>query len=161
MKYLSTILLVCFISCNQAEKKNNEGQTPVQQEKENSKKPSDISSGILDGCYRRVIKRDTVLLKLKQSGKMLKGTLIFDNYQIDGSRGTVQGRIEDDKILLWYEFNSEGEHSVMEQVFLRTADGLIRATGPMVNKGDTMMFTDYSQLNFDQDNLFRITDCDR
>jgi hypothetical protein len=101
------------------------------------------------GCYRQVIKRDTILLRLQQSGAALTGVMAFDNYEKDSSHGTINGSVENGLLVFWYRFFSEGTESVMQVVLRPTESGMIRATGEMINRGDTALFKDPGALQFD------------
>ena len=108
-------------------------------------------------CYRQVTGRDTVLLQLQQTGDSLSGTLRFDNYQKDSSHGTVAGHSSGDTIVLWYSFFSEGMHSVMEVVLQKHGNDLVRGIGDITNRGDTALFQNHENINFDpKHTLFRI-----
>jgi hypothetical protein len=65
----------------------------------------------------KIIGRDTAILMLDQKGNMFTGKMLYDNYEKDGSRGTIKGKEDNEIIKLWYDFDSEGMHSVMEVYF--------------------------------------------
>ncbi|HEU4632993.1 MAG TPA: hypothetical protein VFS22_03350 [Flavisolibacter sp.] len=113
----------------------------------------------LTGCYRKVLQRDTVLLQLQQTGDSVSGAMHFDNYQKDSSKGTIKGSVKKDTVIVWYDFFSEGMHSVMEIVLLKTENGLVRAAGPMETKGDSALFQNHRQLEFDPQQTLRRIDC--
>ena len=96
----------------------------------------------------RVLKRDTVLLNLQQNGANVSGTMNFDNYEKDSSIGEVKGSIENNVVKLWYDFESEGMHSVMELYFKIADSSLIQGIGSMANKADTAYFTDRSEITY-------------
>lgn len=114
----------------------------------------------VSGCYIKKLGRDEYGLQLDQKGNNLTGKLAFDNYQKDDSRGTVKGMVEDKIIKLWYDFNSEGTHSVMEIYFLIEAGGLLRGTGPTEVKGDTSYFKDPASIKYDKDQFFEKMPCE-
>lgn len=115
----------------------------------------------LSGCYRKVLQRDTVLLHLQQSGDSVSGTMSFKNYEKDSSTGTVKGSVQKDTIVLWYNFFSEGMHSVMEIVLKNTEDGLVRAVGPFEAKGDTSFFKNHNALKFDPQQTLKKVECNK
>ncbi|MBA2630340.1 MAG: hypothetical protein H0U84_04885 [Thermoleophilaceae bacterium] len=84
----------------------------------------------VNGCYMKILKRDTIAIKLYQTGTSVTGKLTFDNYEKDGSTGTVHGIIEGNIIKLWYNFASEGMNSVMEIYFKKQGNQLLRGIGP-------------------------------
>ena len=56
--------------------------------------PVDESIADISGCYMQVLKRDTFAVILKQDGNTVTGKLSLDNYEKDGSTGTVTGKKE-------------------------------------------------------------------
>ncbi len=156
MKKLFSLLFVpLFFACN------NSTQTVADNSDsphlENKRHQNDLASGQdqnvigldFSGCYRQAVKRDTILLQIHQSGSTISGTMQFDNYEKDSSHGTVKGQVHGDTLTLWYDFNSEGMHSVMEIIYKKTDDGLVRAVGAILSKGDTTMYKDRGNLQFD------------
>lgn len=151
--FFSFLLLPFLMACN----------NPVGNSGKNSSQTSNadpITRQDFSGCYIKVLQRDTVVLRLQQSGDAVSGTMHFDNYQKDSSKGTVKGSVKKDTIVLWYDFFSEGMHSVMEIVLLKTDDGLVRATGPIGTKGDTAFFQNHRLVKFDPQQTLRKIDCD-
>ena len=109
------------------------------------------------GCYMKIIGRDTAILMLEPKGNKFSGKMLYDNFEKDGSRGTVSG-IEDKEIIkLWYEFNSEGMHSVMEVYFKKENGRLLRGIGDMDVKTDTTYFI--SGINYSDKEAFNKVDC--
>ena len=82
----------------------------------------------------------------------------FDNYEKDASHGTVKGQLQNGNIVLWYNFNSEGMHSVMEAVLKPVSSGLIRGIADITNRGDTALLQ-HDKLNFDPANTLERFDC--
>ena len=122
---------------------------------------NDMPVADFTGCYRSAVNRDTILLQIQQNGKAVSGTLRFDNYQKDSSRGAVKGSAEGDKLMLWYDFNSEGMHSVMEIIYKRTSNGLVRAVGHIESKCDTARFKDRNALKFDAAQTLTKIECEK
>ncbi len=120
-----------------------------------------VSTIDVSGCYRQVLQRDTVLLQIQQSGDSVSGTMSFDNYQKDSSSGTVKGSVQKDTIVLWYNFFSEGMHSVMEIILKKTEDGLVRAVGPFESRGDSSFFKDHTELKFDSQQTLKKIECNK
>lgn len=96
---------------------------------------------------------------LRQTGNNLSGKLSFDNYQKDGSSGKVNGVVDGELIKLLYSFQSEGMNSVMEIYFKNTAEGLVRGTGEMENRGDTVYYKNAKKLNYPAGTEFKKQDC--
>src|SRR6188768_3721132 len=98
MRLILAICSIFFLSCN-----NDNRTTTIENEtvgSENSSQDSTNATYKIDGCYMRILKRDTMLLHVQQNGKTVSGKMNFDNYEKDGSTGTVSGLIEDDVLKL-------------------------------------------------------------
>ena len=109
------------------------------------------------GCYMRVMQRDTLAAVLEQRGDSVYGRLTFDNYEKDGSSGSVEGRVEDGIVKLVYTFHSEGMKSVMDVYFKADSSSLLHGTGKMQVKGDTAYFTNPSAVVVpDKDRLMKL-----
>jgi hypothetical protein len=107
-----------------------------------------------------ILKRDTMVLHLTNTKGELSGKLTFDNYEKDGSTGIVIGRKDGDKLKLVYSFSSEGMNSVMDVYFKFRGEDLLRGVGDVQTKGDTAYFTNPSQVNFPEQDVFKKTACD-
>lgn len=112
----------------------------------------------ITGCYMKIIGRDTAILKLEQKGNMFTGKMLYDNYEKDGSRGNIKGKEDKDIIKLWYDFDSEGMHSVMEVYFKKENGKLLRGIGDMDAKTDTAYFI--SGVNYSDKEAFTKVGCD-
>lgn len=160
MKYILYFLaFYCLIACNDTIKTNDQ---PAEYESpENGKvAPPNVENqpgqGI-PGCYMKIIGRDTAIVMLEQKGNKFSGIMLYDNFEKDGSRGTVLGTEEKEIIKLWYEFNSEGMHSVMEVYFKKENGRLLRGIGDMDVKTDTTYFI--SGINYSDKEAFNKIDC--
>jgi len=160
MKYIIFILLSGkLISCKDNSQANDQpgtGKTAdtgkVISLNYNKKPVADVS-----GCYMKIIGRDTAILMLEQKEKELSGKMLYDNYEKDGSRGTVKGKEEGEILKLWYDFNSEGMHSIMEVYFKKESGRLLRGIGDMDAKTDTAYFI--SGINYSDKEAFNKVDC--
>lgn len=114
----------------------------------------------VNGCYMKILQRDTLAIKLAQTGTAITGKLTFDNYQKDGSSGIVRGMIEGDIIKLWYNFASEGMNSVMEIYFKKDGNQLLHGIGPVDAKGDTSYYTDHAAIKYTQDQSYTKLACE-
>lgn len=148
-KLLIALILVAAFSCKSYTGKTTTEDSAVtvntnQQTERAAEKPADIG-----GCYMQVLKRDTFAAILQQHDNIITGKLSFDNYEKDGSSGTVSGKLDGDIMKLFYSFASEGMNTVME-VYFKLNDGkLLRGTGEMANKGDTAYFTNPAAIKYD------------
>lgn len=151
---LSYILIfIFFLGCNNSEpnKKTNDADSassPKAIEKS-------FEAASISGCYLRALNRDTLAAFLEQSGNRITGKLTFDNYQKDGSSGTVEGRIENDIVRLVYRFQSEGMSSVSEIFFKKAGNNLVHGFGEVKVMGDSAYFTDPAKITY-TDSLIKI-----
>ena len=119
MKYIFYILLFGkLVACNNSHTNDYSGNSKT------SKSGKIISPTVeerpitdVTGCYMKIVGRDTAILMLEQNGKEYSGKMLYDNYEKDGSRGTIKGKEEEGILKLCYDFNSEGMHSVTEVYF--------------------------------------------
>src|SRR6476620_4100587 len=111
-------------------------------------------------CYRFVLKRDTILLQLRQSGDSVSGFMSFDNYQKDSSHGEIKGHNKKDTIYVLYNFLSEGMRSVMEIALLKSGSSLIRGIGTMVNNNDTVLYKDHNSISYQDGQKLDLIPCD-
>jgi len=159
MKYLIVVVtLVLFIACNDNSPLNDAATT--------NKSPGDAPASTAiaqepandeNRCYMKITGRDTAILVFEQKGNDVSGKMIYDNFEKDGSTGTVKGKIDGDILKLYYDFNSEGTRSVMEVYFKEVPGGLLRGVGDMDTKGDTAYFR--SGINYSDKEAFSKIDC--
>ena len=114
----------------------------------------------ITNCYIQVLQRDTFMARLQQDGKNISGQLVFDNYQKDGSRGTVTGTIENGVARLKYFFASEGTNSVMDVYFKVFQDSIVRGIGDMSTSGDTAYFINPEKITY-TGSVLKKTDCNQ
>ena len=160
MKHIFLILLSgSLLFCNNNSQGNFQPDTAtaVNKGNANSSNTSENATQEAAGCYMKIIGKDTAIIMLEQKGKELSGKMLYDNFEKDGSRGSVKGKEEGDILKLWYDFNSEGMHSVMEVYFKKDKGRLLRGVGSMDVKTDTTYFT--SGINYSEKEAFNKTDC--
>ena len=151
MKYILYILLFSKLAaCNDNSQLNSKSTI--------SSKSEEHPANDIAGCYMKIIGRDTAILMLEQKGNMFTGKMLYDNYEKDGSRGTIKGKEDNEIIKLWYDFDSEGMHSVMEVYFKKENGKLLRGIGDMDAKTDTAYFI--SGVNYSDKEAFTKVDCD-
>jgi hypothetical protein len=112
-------------------------------------------------CYRFVLKRDTILLQLRQTGDSISGFMAFDNYQKDSSHGEIKGYSNKDTMYVLYNFLSEGMRSVMEIALLKSGSSLIRGIGTMVNRNDTVFYKDHNSIHYQDGQKLDLIPCER
>jgi hypothetical protein len=159
MKYLTLLLLVeLFSSCNDMQKREDKKATASSNSSATTSNSEPSYATGIDGCYMKVTGRDTAILMLAKKGNDLQGKMIYDNYQKDGSSGTIKGKQEGNILKLFYDFNSEGMRSVMEVYFKIAPGGLLRGMGSMDVKSDTTYFI--SGINYSDLEVFSRVDCE-
>jgi hypothetical protein len=158
--FLLTVCLLSFGACTGNDENTGDGQanlpgpdSPVIDAGESHPQIPSVT-----GCYIRVLSRDTVAASLQQSGDRVTGKLSFDNYQKDGSTGTVDGRIENGVLKILYSFTSEGMNSVMEIRFKVENGQLFRGIGDIIPRGDTVYYSNPAAISFEKQGLEKI-DC--
>ena len=155
MKYIVYILLFSnLVACI-----NNQSNDYSGSSKPSGNPPNVEGKSISDvtGCYMKIVGRDTAILMIEQKGKDFSGKMIYDNYEKDGSRGIIKGNEEEGILKLWYDFDSEGRHSVTEVYFKKDNGKLLRGVGDMDAKTDTAYFT--SGINYSEKEAFTKVDC--
>lgn len=153
---LSSVLLM-LVSCTSNDNSSNaKTDSEATQPVETAKVVSDLS-----GCYLRVLKRDTLALSVQQSGRTITGKLSFDNFEKDGSSGTVSGMIDNDILKLIYSFQSEGMHSVMEAYFKIEDSSLIHGIGEVATRSDTTYFAHPNDISYPAPNRLVKISCDK
>lgn len=147
---------------------NNDGETstpPANDKPDNDETNGDDEedntspSADFTGCYMQILQRDTLAVRLDQSGRTVTGRMIFDNYQKDGSSGSVKGVVEGNVVKLWYNFQSEGMNSIMQVWLKKEGDKLIRGTGDMTNKGDSSYFSNPSAVKYSSSQSYTKMNC--
>ena len=157
MRSIIALLTILFFSCNN----NSVPETKSEAQKEKDREAIDKSYSLTDvsGCFWKITGRDTLVAWLAQTENTITGKLSFDNFEKDGSSGTVHGTIEGDIIKLWYSFESEGMKSVMEVWYKKQGDALLRGIGPSKVNADSSYFSDHSAIKFAEDQALKKVDC--
>jgi hypothetical protein len=149
------LFIVSIIACQgNSESADSDKDTTTSQSTDN------VSATPQEQCYRKVLARDTFAISITETGEAISGTLLFDNYEKDSSRGSVKGSSSGDTLKLWYDFQSEGMNSVMEVYFKRVGDKLVRGVGTMDVKGDTSYFTNPSDIKFEEKESWDKVSCE-
>lgn len=152
-------ILLLLSSCNSNDSNSDEISNPNNSETQAG--PNDESIPGLSGCYLRVLKRDTLALSIQQTSKAVTGKLSFDNFEKDGSSGSVSGTVDSNILKLIYSFQSEGMHSVMEVYFKIEDSTLIHGIGEVAVKGDTAYYANPGEINYPQTNRLIKISCEQ
>jgi hypothetical protein len=108
-------------------------------------------------CFTWSIGDNTATARLRIEGSQVNGTLEYDYAEKDGSKGKLDGTLNNDIIMAEYTFVSEGQESVMEVVFKLQGNKLIQGYAEMEEQSGKLVFKDGVKLSFQ--NTFVRTDC--
>ncbi|WP_207420093.1 hypothetical protein [Desertivirga brevis] len=152
MKKLQTIGLLLLLAGIITGCGNNTNKTPTTVEngedtKENQKTTEQEP---LKGCYIGVLKRDTFQLAITAvNGNTVEGSLLYDFYEKDKAKGTIQGQFSNGLLLADYTFQSEGITSVRQVIFKKTATGFIEGYGNTKSEGGKDLLVDTAGVSYD------------
>lgn len=76
-------------------------------------------------CYEWIVKKDTISLKVVQTGNMVTGELHYKWFEKDSNHGDIKGEMKGDTLIVDYTFMSEGMESVRKEFFLKKDGGLV------------------------------------
>lgn len=110
-------------------------------------------------CYLFAQNRDTIALTLSVNEGMVHGLLSFLFYEKDKSRGTVEGEMKGDTLIVGYEFTSEGTLSYRQVAFLKKDTVLIMGSGEILNRDNQEVFKDPSKIDFTGGVVLHQTPC--
>lgn len=136
-------IIISFIACQNQPTKNTQADTS-----KNILDSSQILANSLTGCYEYSVGRDTIRLSLKVNGTKVNGDLLYDMYEKDKSKGTLDGTIQDSLLITNYSFNSEGMDSETELFFQFKNDSLYMGEGPQTLKDGKGIYSDRSKIVF-------------
>ncbi|MES2882746.1 MAG: hypothetical protein V4676_11400 [Bacteroidota bacterium] len=171
LKLAMFLLVIAFVACNNpvittetTTRATNAPTKPETSDPEENNKPNDKDVSTNDeagtNCYVQVLARDTFVAHLRLNGNIVTGKLSFDNFEKDGSTGTVRGFREDDVLKLLYTFQSEGSTSKMDVYYKLTDEGLVRGVGEMDVRNDTTYFKNAKEVKYTKEhNLLKKVDC--
>ncbi len=158
---LSLLIILSCTSNTETTKKvagsHDSASTPIEENTGNMPaKPITAGTGT---CYWQIMQRDTFVAVFSKTGASVSGKLTFDNFQKDGSSGSISGLTDNDIMKLWYSFESEGMNSTMEVWFKIDGDNLLRGTGEMSVRSDSSYFSNPGAVNFKSDQELKKVDC--
>ena len=88
--FLLALIIMMITSCNSnTDSKTVRTDTIVNENtvEVNKTRPSQKAAISFEGCYLKILKRDTMVLHLRQNGDSVSGKMSFDNYEKDSSSG--------------------------------------------------------------------------
>ncbi len=120
---------------------------------------SDVSESVV-GCYTATIGKDVYSMNIQnQTGLAISGTLAYNNFEKDSSRGTLDGIYDGSMLIGDYSFSSEGMDSVAQVVFKKVPEGFVRGFGATQTVGNKEMLVDTTNLSYDNSPTFVKTEC--
>ncbi len=99
-------------------------------------------------CYMSVVKKDSVFLSLEDNLGTITGAMKYQNFEKDGSHGTVIGFKNGDTLKLNYTFEAEGTTSEREIYFLQKEGNLIEGIGDHNSEGNKSTYKSPSKLTY-------------
>ena len=163
MKLYLFIFSLMLFSCNNKKKSekidDSKNIDTIPGVVENGKDDKFISTTPLTQCYEWTVNKDSAYLKITYMDNAITGDLVYDWKEKDGNKGTIEGYVDNNLVVAWYTFQSEGITSVREVVFKVDGSKLIEGVGESVALTDTMKFKDKSKLEFFDDRPFEKINC--
>lgn len=111
------------------------------------------------GCYMMVIGKDSALLNLQLQHDSVWGSLVYNRFEKDDNLGTFTGKIMDNKIVAWYDYESEGKRS-MRQVILKIGDKkFFEGYGEITGSADSAVFRFPQALRYEENHPYLNIPC--
>lgn len=158
LKNLSFLLLFGLLCSCQNQKDQEQQQL---REQESAEKDSIETAQNLAHCYLFENGKDTIKMSYNLHQSEVKGWLVYNFFEKDGSFGEIDGEFFGDTLKLDYEFLSEGKLSEQKVYFLLNKGKLYRGSGEMKMDADsTMVYSNPAQISFeDTTHLTDMEDC--
>lgn len=111
-------------------------------------------------CYLYAANKDTIRMKLIQTGQTISGELNYRLSGKDANTGTINGMMRGDTLVADYSYKSEGSVSMRQEVMLRQGDGFIIGSGATRSEDGKQVFNDLGKMNFGKMRL-SLADCNQ
>lgn len=112
-------------------------------------------------CYSYIHDKDTVLLKTIDINGAVTGTLVYNFYEKDKNKGTIQGQMTGDLLIADYTFFSEGTQSVRQVAFKKSGTGFTEGYGEQEDKNGKLVFKNTGTLSFNHSILLTQANCEK
>lgn len=109
------------------------------------------------GCYVYNNNGNIIKMELTEVNEHVTGTLIMAYAEKDANQGNFAGKLQGDKLIGTYTFQSEGIESSREVAFLVQGDQLIEGYG--TRNADGTNFEDVSDLSYTSTMPLKKTAC--
>jgi hypothetical protein len=96
-------------------------------------------------CYRQVMSRDTILLRLEVNGSEVTGELAVLPFQKDKARGAIGGTLVNNQIRADWQRSGEGITELYEVVFTLSGDTVTWREGERVQRQGKWILKDPDQ----------------
>ncbi len=117
-----------------------------------------VEDGSIIGCYVDANGQDVYTLNiLSVDEDNFRGTLSFNNFEIDSSSGVYEGTYKDGVLLGDYSFQSEGMYSITPTIFKRVENGFVRGSGEMDSSGT--QFVDLNNIDYSNSRVWIKGEC--
>jgi hypothetical protein len=121
-KYFFLPLSLFLFSCgaNESEAPDDDLRTDTVSDRSASDEPTEIH--VVQTCYVWSTGKDSITLKIEQTGTVVTGQLNYVWFEKDSNRGTIKGEMRGDTLVADYTFMAEGMESVRKEFFLKKGD---------------------------------------
>ncbi|RYD81013.1 MAG: hypothetical protein EOP55_00565 [Sphingobacteriales bacterium] len=134
-----SFLITGLFACTQSKKTNTTETSTV----------ADTSQASIKGCYIYTTNRDTFQLAVTAVDKMdVEGSLIYNFFEKDDSKGTFKGKFDGEILKGDYTFQSEGSTSVREVIFKKTQNGFVEGHGDVKETGQKVVFSKPAAITY-------------
>jgi hypothetical protein len=134
------ILLTGLYSCTQSKKETSVSNST----------PTDSTETSIKGCYLYTVNKDTFQLAITAVNKNdVEGSIIYNFYEKDDSKGTFNGHFDGDILKGDYTFQSEGTTSVREVIFKKTQTGFVEGTGEVKVVDNKAVFSQPGSISYE------------
>ena len=101
------------------------------------------------------------MLKTISVNGYITGTLVYNFYEKDKNKGTIQGKMTGDLLVADYTFNAEGMESVRQVAFKKTGTAFIEGYGDIKTINDKAIFKNIDSLDFSHSPVLSEIDCEK
>jgi len=134
------ILITGLYSCTQSKKETSVSNLAV----------ADSIKTSIKGCYLYTVNKDTFQLAITAVNKNdVEGSIIYNFYEKDDSKGTFNGHFDGNTLKGDYTFQSEGSNSVREVIFKKTQTGFVEGTGEVTVVNNKAVFSQPGSISYE------------
>jgi len=112
-------------------------------------------------CFLYQKGNDTILLSFDIQENRVNGNLVYNFYEKDKNKGTINGKISSDTLFADYTFISEGIQSKRQVVFLKRGENYIEGRGEINEQSGVADLSGKSKILFDNSFSLRKIPCQK